>query len=120
MMNVDEIRLKGIELNILRMAHAMDDVQKAVIESTFVQDIPAFCTLKKAAGLKGVVAYQTLVKRSWQQPCCGQNWLKFNGHRCWKRADIINWLKITDETLEEYANANGVDISKYFSKGRNL
>lgn len=115
-----EIRLKGIELNMLKMAHAMDEVTNAVIDSTFIQDIPAFCTLKKAAELKGGVAYEALQKKSWHQPCCGRNWSKFNGKRCWARADIIKWLTITDEKLEEYATLLNVDISKYFKNGRNL
>lgn len=85
-----------------------------------VKNIPEYCTLEQACELKGGSTYKNISKRPWQQPCCGTKSHKYNGRRVWHRDEIIKWLKVTDETLEDYAKENGVDISRYFKNGKTI
>ena len=84
------------------------------------RELPEFITLKEAAKLKGVTSYENLQKRPWQQPNCGKDYVRVNGHRCFRKADVLEWLEITDDTLEEYAISKKVDISKHFKNKRNV
>ena len=55
--------------------------------------------VKIAAEIKGVISYENLQKKPWYQPCCGTNAVKLNGHRAWKREQIIKWLSVDDSNL---------------------
>ena len=110
-----QLTLDEILLQLQRQSILIQDLRKQ-IESK--QNIPEFVTLQKACELKGMNPNSLYVQK-WQQPCCGTRTEKLNGRNVWKRSDIIEWLQVTDKTLEEYAKKMGVNISKHFKDGKN-
>lgn len=113
-----DLTLQQILLQLEKQAMELDRLRKQLVEKA-TEEIPSFCTLKKACELKGL-NYKSLYHQKWQQPCCGTKQKKLNGNRVWSREEIIEWLKITDAELEGYAQKQGVDISSHFKDGKNV
>ena len=113
-------RLQTMELTMHRMAIGIENLERAFLRQCNYKDIPQYCTLRKAAELKGGKSYENLAKAKWFQPMCGRGWVLVEGLRCWTREAIIEWLGVTDDRLEAYAEKCGVDISKHFKDGRNI
>lgn len=117
----EQARLQSMELNIQRVAIGVENLRQTFLRQIDSKDIPQFCTLKRAWQLKGgAETYKSLQKQKWFQPMCGTGAVMVNGRRCWTREVIIEWLSVTDATLEMYAEKYGVDISKHFCNGRNV
>ncbi|MCQ2088166.1 MAG: hypothetical protein MJZ37_08925 [Bacilli bacterium] len=114
-----KLELESIELQLQKQDLKMDEIKKLISDSFLYSDIPAFCNLQTAAEKKGIKA-SNLYKRHWQQPCCGKNYKRLNGIRVWARNEIIEWLSISDDDLENYAKKYGVDISKFFKDGKTV
>lgn len=114
-----KLEIDSLELKLEKQDLKLDEIIKAIHDSSLYSDIPAFCTLQVAAKKKGIKS-SNLYKRHWQQPCCGKNYKRLNGVRCWSRDLIIEWLSISDDELEEYAKKYGVDISKSFKNGKTV
>lgn len=108
-----------IEKEILLLSGALTEIQN-LLEKMEAQTIPEFCTLEVACKLKGGSDYKNLYTRPWQQPCCGTRYNRLNGRKVWAKEQVIRWLKITDEDLEDYAASLGLDISRNFFNGKNL
>lgn len=93
---------------------------KRILNNAWEKDIPAYVNLDQAVALKGFVSKQTIITRPWFQPCCGKHWMYLAGRKVWTREQILEWLAVTDETLEEYARKMDVDISPYFKDGKTI
>lgn len=117
-MNAQDLQLQTIVLQLQAQSLAFEDLKNELIRNQFYKEIPAFVTLQKAAELKGHKSAAGLYKRHWQQPCCGHEYQRLNGVRVWTREQIIEWLKVDDDHLENYAQAHNVNISKWFKDGK--
>lgn len=116
-MATENLCLQSIELLLLKQSQELQELKNQLIASQ-QPFIPAFCTLDMACKLKGGSEAKNLHKRKWQQPCCGTRYTRCNGVRVWPREEIVRWLQVTDETLEDYAKDMGVNISRYFKDGK--
>ncbi len=117
---IDKLNLQSLILELQKQQLQMQQLQAFILQQDFQKQIPEYVSLKEAAKLKGVTSYENLQKKPWHQPCCGTRIVRLNGHRCWKRQDVIEWLAVDDSTLEEYARRMKVDISRHFVNGRNI
>ena len=117
---IDKLNLQSLILELQKQQLQMQQLQAFILQQDFQKQIPEYVSLKEAAKLKGVTSYENLQKKPWHQPCCGTRIVRLNGHRCWKRQDVIEWLAVEDSTLEEYARRMKVDISRHFVNGRNI
>ena len=117
---IDKLNLQSLILELQKQQLQMQQLQAFILQQDFQKQIPEYVSLKEAAKLKGVTSYENLQKKPWHQPCCGTRIVRLNGHRCWKRQDVSEWLAVEDSTLEEYARRMKVDISRHFVNGRNI
>lgn len=117
---IDKLNIQSLILELQKQQLQMQQLQAFILQQDFQKQIPEYVSLKEAAKLKGVTSYENLQKKPWHQPCCGTRIVRLNGHRCWKRQDVIEWLAVDDSTLEEYARRMKVDISRHFVNGRNI
>lgn len=108
-----------LEEEILILSGALTKIQQS-LEKIEAQAIPEFCTLEVACKLKGGSEYKNLYTRPWQQPCCGTRFERINGRKVWSKEQVLRWLKVTDNELEDYAASLGLDISRNFLHGKNL
>lgn len=112
-------KLERIELQLAELQKELDK-QGTLIEELVARQIPALCTIEQACKLKGGSDYTSIRRKFWQQPCCGTRFLRCNGRKVWRRQDVLEWLCVTDDTLEEYAQKMGVDISRFFKNGKTV
>ena len=117
---MDKLNIKSLIIEMQKQQVQLQQLQTYILQESFQRQIPEYVSLKEAAQLKGVTSYENLQKKPWHQPCCGTRIVRLNGHRCWKRQDIIEWLAVNDSNLEEYARRMNVDISRHFLNGRNI
>jgi hypothetical protein len=117
---MDKLNIQSLIIEMQKQQVQLQQLQTFILQESFQRQIPEYVSLKEAAQLKGVTSYENLQKKPWHQPCCGTRIVRLNGHRCWKRQDIIEWLAVNDSNLEEYARRMNVDISRHFLNGRNI
>ena len=117
---MDKLNIQSLIIEMQKQQVQLKQLQTFILQESFQRQIPEYVSLKEAAQLKGVTSYENLQKKPWHQPCCGTRIVRLNGHRCWKRQDIIEWLAVNDSNLEEYARRMNVDISRHFLNGRNI
>ncbi len=119
MTKTEDLSLQALALAIREQSCELKKMQETL---TTIQcsTLPQWIDLNLASKLKGVSSYRSLQKKPWQQPCCGTNFKKSNGHRVWTKDIILEWIDITDDTLEVYAEKYGVDISNVFKDGRTI
>ena len=117
---IEKLNFQSLIIELQKQQLQLQQLQTFILQQGFQRQIPEYVSLKEAAKLKGVTSYENLQKKPWHQPCCGTKVVKLNGHRCWKRQDIIDWLSVDDSNLEEYARRMNVDISHHFINGRNI
>lgn len=117
---MDKLNIQSLIIEMQKQQVQLQQLQTYILQESFQRQIPEYVSLKEAAQLKGVASYENLQKKPWHQPCCGTRIVRLNGHRCWKRQDIIEWLAVNDSNLEEYARRMNVDISRHFLNGRNI
>jgi hypothetical protein len=76
------------------------------------------CAVKKRGGngepSAGGASLTFYRQKLFLQPCCGRNYRRVGGRRCWKRDDVIKWLAVTDEDLSVYAETRGVKLPKVY------
>lgn len=111
--------IETLEQEIAILSRKLGEIQYS-LEKIENQAIPEFCTLEAACKLKGGSEYKNLYTRPWQQPCCGTRFERINGRKVWSKEQVLRWLKITDNELEDYAASLGLDISRNFLNGKNL
>ena len=117
---MDKLNIQSLIIEMQKQQVQLQQLQTFILQESFQRQIPEYVSLKEAAQLKGVTSYENLQKKPWHQLCCGTRIVRLNGHRCWKRQDIIEWLAVNDSNLEEYAGRMNVDISRHFLNGRNI
>ena len=96
-MNIDIPELNEITERLDRIDRRLDALVQ--LEVANEDGIPAWCTLRKCADLKGI-PYNTLLDRPKLQP--PKDEVQFAGGRRtrkWPRAVVIVWLAKTDEEL---------------------
>lgn len=120
MNELEHLNYQTLLLEIQKVQFLVNNFSELFSSGLFNKEIPEYVTLKEAAKLKGITSYENLMKKPWHQPCCGTNSVRINGHRAWKRQDIIEWLNVTDSNLEQYARSKNVDISRHFINGKNI
>jgi len=62
--------------------------------------------------IEGGASLNTFKQKPSLQPCCGLNYKLIGGRRCWRKADVIAWLGVTDEDLEEYQKQQREEAKK--------
>lgn len=77
------------------------------------EPLPEFITLEQAARLKGGASLNTYKTRYYLQPCGGAQSVRVGGRKCWKRADVLEWLSVDDTALDSYLRRFGVEVKKY-------
>lgn len=77
------------------------------------EQLPEFITLEQAAKLKGGASYNTYKTRYHLQPCGGTQSVRVGGRKCWKKADVLEWLTVDDTGLEAYLRRFGAEVKKY-------
>lgn len=119
-MTKQELQMDAILVQLQIQNEEIKDLKKNLDSSKSIDPIPMWSTLAQCAALKGGSTAKSLQHRPWQQPCCGTKFKKYNGLRVWPREEVEKWLQVTDETLEDYARSNGVDISRFFLNGKTV
>lgn len=102
----EDFQIKTLEVQIQTLLSKVN----ILIEKAGSQNYPEWITLRQASELKGGAAYETYRTRFWLQPCAGTNYHKIAGKKAWKKADVIQWLNVTDQELANYAKTFGVKI----------
>lgn len=77
------------------------------------EQLPEFITLELAAKLKGGASFNTYKTRYHLQPCGGTQSVRVGGRKCWKKADVLEWLSVDDAALETYLRRFGQEVKKY-------
>jgi hypothetical protein len=105
----------------LKISQLIIDVNKRFEDeerSKILLALPEWVPLQTAAQAKGGAALDTYKTQHWLQPCCGLKSRRVGGRKVWNRADVIEWLSISDEKLWEYAEKTGARIpEKYKDRG---
>ena len=114
----EKIEIAGINLQLQKLSLQIERQSALIASSALVQKIPELCTLEQACRFKGGSDVASIRRKVWQQPCCGTRSKRCNGRKVWHREEIVRWLSVTDDMLEEYAESLGVDISRYFKNGK--
>ncbi len=117
---IEKLNHQSVMIELQKTQLQIVELKNLFLQTNFQKNIPEYVTLKMAAELKGVTSYENLQKKTWQQPCCGTNAIRVNGRKAWKRQDVIEWLAVTDSSLESYARKMNVDISRHFKNGKNI
>lgn len=115
----DELKLEAILIQLQIQNESLNELKKQIeTREQISSSLPQWLTLAQCAEAKGGTTAKNLQHRPWQQPCCGTKYKKYNGVRVWPKEEVEKWLQVTDETLEDYAKSNGVDISNHFINGK--
>lgn len=93
-----------------KLAYIVDAVRKLPQTD---EALPEFITLEQAAKLKGGASLNTYKTRYYLQPCGGAQSVRVGGRKCWKRADVLEWLSVDDTALDSYLHQFGVEVKKY-------
>jgi hypothetical protein len=116
-MNAEEsLVLQGLKLEIANLALEIGRQRAEAEKRGRLDSLPEWISLEVAAALKGGPALCTYRQKSFLQPNCGLGWRLVGGRRCWSRADVIEWLGITDAGLKRYAAARKVKIPENYEK----
>lgn len=120
MNDLEDFEFELLLKEIRSLKKSFKDFSIGSLQEDKKQKLPEYLTLKEAAELKGITTYENLQKRPWQQPNCGKDYVRVNGHRCFRKKDVLEWLEVTDETLEQYAFLHKADISNHFKNKKNI
>ena len=104
-MSTLEFDLATIRTQLTYLIDKLDNMPKAEKPE---EPLPEHITLNKAVELKGGATLATYRSRQILQPCGGTNSVRVGGRKCWKKADILEWLNVDDEKLPEYLKKFGV------------
>ena len=103
-MNAEErLVLQGFKLSIEALGLQIQEMRVAAEAGRNTGEIPEWVNLETAAALKGGPALATYQSKLFLQPCCGLNYKKVGGRKCWHREQIVRWLAIDDSALKAYA-----------------
>jgi len=114
-MKEDEYQLRMLELKLDHILNLLSEHETADRERKQYENLPEWVNLETAAGLKGGAALATYKTKLFLQPCCGRNYRLVGGRKCWLRADVIAWIKITDSDLKKYADIWKVKIPSNYA-----
>jgi hypothetical protein len=116
-MNAEEtLVLQGLKLEIAHLALEVGKQRTEAERRSRLDGLPEWINLETAAALKGGPALITYRQKAFLQPNCGLGWRLVGGRRCWSRADVIEWLGITDADLKRYAERRNVKIPENYEK----
>jgi hypothetical protein len=120
-MNAEEnLTLMGMKLSIDKLAFEIAKQREEEAVKNRYGDLPEWITLDTAIALKGGASKATYRQEPFLQPCCGKNYRRVGGRRCWRRDDIIEWLGITDDDgLKSYTENLGVELPKIYLRRGN-
>lgn len=102
-----EFELQNIRCQLAYLVDGFRQSQKKT------EQLPEFITLELAAKLKGGASYNTYKTRYHLQPCGGTQSVRVGGRKCWKKADVLEWLTVDDTCLEAYLRRFGAEVKKY-------
>ena len=113
MKDTDNLTIQGL---VIQIATLTVEIQKlaARITAPSAVIIPEWVNLETAVKLKGGGALATYQTKLFLQPCCGLNYRKIAGRKCWRRDDVIRWLAITDADLKAYGDEWKVTIPENY------
>jgi hypothetical protein len=110
MNGIENMFLQSLDLKISQL---IIDINKRFEDEDrikLVLSLSEWMPLQAAAKLKGGAALDTYKTQYWIQPCCGLKSKRVGGRKVWHRDDVIEWLKITDDKLWDYAERLGARI----------
>jgi hypothetical protein len=108
--------MEGLNIQLSKLALGMQELKNGIAEKLFIDSLPEWITLEKAVALKGGGTLSSYRNKLFLQPCCGTNARLQAGRRVWNKADILEWLKITDFELKAYAEKWKVKIPEIYKK----
>lgn len=102
--NKDRVLLRRLITTGEKLVILLEKQQKNQLEVNTLNTLPEWVTLEMAVEKKGVEKnIFTYTVRNFLQPCCGKNYKLIDGKKYWKKEDVLEWFKITDDLLPEYA-----------------
>ena len=116
MKETESLILQGIKLEIATLTAEMQKLETKITAPPSVEPMPEWVNLETAAKLKGgglLSSYKVLL---FLQPCCGRNSQRVGGRKCWKKEEVIRWIKITDSQLKDYAKEWNVEIPQNYKE----
>ncbi|MBD5427797.1 MAG: hypothetical protein HDR39_00465 [Treponema sp.] len=107
-MTEEQFNMESMRVQLAYLVEAVRTMKTAEPER-----LPEFITLELAAKLKGGAAYNTYKTRVHLQPCGGARSVRVGGRKCWKKADVLEWLTVDDNALESYLHQFGRTVKQY-------
>jgi len=112
----ENIVLQGLKIELAAITAEIQKLSIKVFSPRISAEVPEWLNIESAVALKGGAALSTYRTRLFLQPCCGRNYKLIGGRKCWSRADVLQWLLITDADLKKYAEEWGVKIPSNYKK----
>jgi hypothetical protein len=106
----EDYQLKILELKMNQILNLLAEQKAAEQKKDKFKDLPEWVNIETAAARKGGAALSTYKTKLFLQPCCGRNFRYQGGRKSWRKADVIEWLDITDSGLKAYAEKWEVKI----------
>ena len=106
----ESLILQGIKIEIATLTQEFQKLAARLYIPPSPAPLPEWITLETAVSLKGGACLSTYQTRLFLQPCCGLNYRKIGGRKCWRRDEVLRWVTITDADLKAYAAEWKVEI----------
>lgn len=115
-MNEQEYQFQVLDLKITQAISLIKENREIEAKKNFTDSLPAWVDLETAVKLKTNRSIETYRSKLFLQPCCGTNYKLVGGIKSWEKADVLEWLKITDNNLKSYAERFGVTLPANYEK----
>jgi hypothetical protein len=111
-----ELILQGHQIELSKITLALNEFKEAVVKKTKYDNLPEWINIDMAHKLKGGCTINHFKNVRYLQPCCGANSKTIGGRKCWRLADVIEWLEISDAGLAKYAKTWGVALPERYGE----
>lgn len=115
-MNQKDYEFQVLNLKISQAISLIKENREIEAKKNFTDSLPAWVDLETAVKLKTCRSIETYRSKIFLQPCCGTNYKLVGGIKSWEKADVLEWLKITDNNLKSYADRFGVKLPANYAK----
>jgi hypothetical protein len=120
----ENLILQELKLEIGKLAYEISRQQRETGQCGRYDGFPEWLDLEQAVALKrgikveeaGGASLATYRQKLFLQPCCGRDYRLVGGRKCWRKADVIEWLGVTDEILAEYAKKWQVELPDVYKR----
>ena len=111
-----ELTLQGLNLELTKISYTLDELKAEVTRKSKYDDLPEWINIDLAIKMKGGCSPKWIKNNQFLQPCCGTNFKRIGGRKCWDKEAVIFWLAITDSELKNYAESWKVKIPEKYEK----